>query len=70
MGIEAESKLQASRAQYAALAEEGKAEASNLEAFAAQRRHEYEMKRGRVFLELAAHKGNMVVSGETGEALL
>jgi hypothetical protein len=30
-------------AQYAALAEEGRAEANNLEAFAAQRRHEFEM---------------------------
>jgi len=41
--IEAQSKLQATSAQYAALAEEGRAEANNLEAFAAQRRHEYEM---------------------------
>lgn len=53
--IEAESKLQAASAQYAALAEEGKAEASNLDAFAAQRRHEYEMKRGRVYEILAAN---------------
>ena len=43
--IEAESRLQATRAMYAALAEEGKAEAANLDAFDAQRRHEYEMKR-------------------------
>lgn len=68
--IEAESKLQATRAQYAALAEEGKAEANSLDAFAAQRRHEYEMKRGRVYEQLAASQSNMVISGVTGDAIL
>lgn len=68
--IEAQSKLQATSAQYAALAEEGRAEANNLEAFAAQRRHEFEMQRGRVFEQLAGKSKNMVVSGATGDALL
>lgn len=68
--IQAESKLQASKALYAALAEEGRAEAANLEAFDAQRRHEYEMKRAQVFDELAKTQKNIVVSGDTGDQLL
>ena len=68
--IEAQSKLQATSAQYAALAEEGRAEANNLEAFAAQRSHEFEMQKGRVFQQLAAKQNNMVISGATGDALL
>ena len=68
--IEAESKLQATRAMYAALAEEGKAEAANLEAFDAQRRHNYEIRRAQVFEELARSGKNIVVSGETGDNLL
>ena len=62
--------MQATRALYAALAEEGKAEAANLDAFDAQRRHEYELKRAQVFEELARSGKNIVLSGETGESLL
>lgn len=68
--IQAESKLQATRALYAALAEEGRAEGANLEAFDAQRRHEYEMKKAVVFEELAKSQRNIVVSGETGENII
>ncbi len=68
--IEADSRLQATRALYGALAEEGKAEAANLDAFDAQRRHEYEIRRAQVFEELARSGKNIVVSGETGESLL
>lgn len=68
--IEADSKLQATKALYAALAEEGKAEAANLDAFDAQRRHNYEIRRAMVFEELARSGKNIVVSGETGSNLL
>lgn len=68
--IEAESRLQATTAQYAALSQEGRAEASNLEAFAAQRRHEYEMNKARIYEELASKQKNIVISGETGDSLL
>ena len=43
MQIEATSKNQASKASYAALLEEGKQEAKNVDAFNEQRRHNYEM---------------------------
>ena len=49
MGIEAEARLQATRSQYGALLEEGRSEAKNLEAFEAQRRHDYEMNKAKVF---------------------
>jgi hypothetical protein len=65
--ILAESKLQATKAQYAALAEEGRSEAQNLEAFDAQRRHEYELKKAEVYQALARSQKNIVVSGEAGE---
>lgn len=68
--IEAESRLQATRALYGALAEEGKAEAANLDAFDAQRRHDYEMKRAQVFEELARSGKGLVVSGDTGDSIL
>ena len=68
--IEAEAKLQAIKAQYAALAEEGRSEAQNLDAFDAQRRHLYELKRAQVFEQLASRQKNIVVSGEAGESLL
>lgn len=68
--IQADSKLQATKAQYAALAEEGRSEAQNLEAFDAQRRHEYELKKAEVYQTLARSQKNMVVSGEAGESLL
>ena len=55
---------------YAALTEEGRSELQNLEAFDAQRRHDYEMKRATVFEELARSQRNIVVSGETGDQLL
>ena len=70
MGIEAESKLLATKAQYAALSEEGRSEAKNLEAFEAQRRHAYEMNRAKVFEELALNQKNIVMSGKTGDAIL
>lgn len=53
MGIEAEARLQATRSKYAALLEEGKSELKNLEAFEAQRRHNYEISKAKVFQELA-----------------
>ena len=68
--IQAESNLQATRAQYGALMEEGKSESQNLDAFEAQRRHEYEMRKASVFQELASSTGTIVVSGDTGERLL
>lgn len=53
MGIEAEARLQATRSKYAALIEEGKSEAKNLEAFEAQRKHQYEIQKAKVFNEFA-----------------
>ena len=53
LGIEAEARLQATRSKYAALLEEGKSELKNLEAFEAQRRHNYEISKAKVFQELA-----------------
>lgn len=68
--IQADSRLQATRAQYAALSEEGRAEQQNLDAFDAQRRHEYELKKASVFEELAMSQKNLVVCGATGDQLL
>jgi len=41
-----------------------------LEAFDAQRRHEYELKRAEVYQQLAARQKNIVISGDAGESLL
>jgi hypothetical protein len=50
--------------------EEGKSESQNLDAFEAQRRHDYEMRKAAVFQGLASSTGTIVVSGDTGERLL
>ena len=68
--IQAEARLAATRAQYPALAEEGRSEAQNLEAFDAQRRHEFEMKKAAVYQGFAMEQKNIVISGETGDSLL
>lgn len=68
--IEADSKLQATKAKYGALAEEAKSEAQNLDAFDAQRRHQFEMKKATVFTSVASKQKNMVVSGKAGESFL
>ena len=68
--IQAEARLAATRAQYSALAEEGRSEAQNLEAFDAQRRHEFEMKKAAVYQGFAMEQKNIVISGETGDSLL
>ena len=70
MGIEAEARLQATRSQYGALLEEGRSEAKNLEAFEAQRRHDYEMNKAKVFQEFAKLQNNIVLSGKQGDAML
>lgn len=41
-----------------------------MDAFDAQRRHQYELKRAQVFDQLASRQKNIVMSGEAGEALL
>ena len=43
MGIESESRYQATKSQYAALLEEGKSELKNLEGFEAKRQHDFEI---------------------------
>jgi regulator of protease activity HflC (stomatin/prohibitin superfamily) len=53
MAIEANSKLISTQSKYAALMEEGKAEAKNLEAFDAQRRYEFELNKAKAFQGLA-----------------
>ena len=68
--IEAESKLQATAAKYAGLAQEARSEQANLEAFDASRRHEFELKKAQVYNQLAANQKNIVVSGETGDQIL
>lgn len=68
--ITADSRLQATKAQYAALTEEGRAEQANLEAFDAQRRHDYEIAKAKVFEEFARNQKRIVVSGHSGDALL
>lgn len=68
--IQADSKLQATKAQYAALTEEGRAENANLDAFDAQRRHEYEMNKAKVYEDLARSQKHMVISGSSGDQLL
>ena len=68
--IQADSKLQATKAQYAALTEEGRAESANLDAFDAQRRHEYEMNKAKVYDDLARSQKHMVISGTSGDQLL
>lgn len=70
MKIEAESRYEAAQGKYAALLEEGRAEAKNIEAFEAQRRHNYEIKRAEVFQKLASSSKGMVISGKSGEALI
>jgi len=70
MAIEAESKNQASKASYAALLEEGKQEAKNIEAFTEQRRHNYEMEKGKVYQIMVRSQKNLVVSGGVGESLI
>lgn len=52
--IEAESQLLATSSKYAALLEEGKAEAKNLEAFDVQRRHNYEIAKAKIYEEMAS----------------
>jgi hypothetical protein len=52
------------------LTEEAKSEAKNLDAFDAQRRHQFEMKKADMFTKVASNQRNMVVSGEAGDSLL
>ncbi len=61
--IQAESKLQATKAQYAALKEEARSEAQNLEAFDAQRAHQLELRKAEVYCRMAKVQKNIVVSG-------
>lgn len=70
MGIEAESNLQAKKAKSAALLEEGRSEQKNLDGFEAQRRHEFEMEKARVYDTLASNSRNIVMSGDSGESLI
>lgn len=70
MEIEAVARLQATRAKYAALVEEGKSELKNLEAFEAQRRHNYEMNKARAYGEFVQNQDNIVISGKSGDALI
>ena len=61
--IQAESKLQATRAQYGALKEEAASESKNLEAFDAQRAHQLEIRKADVYCKMAKVQKNIVVSG-------
>lgn len=45
LSIEAKSRFEAASSKQSAMLEEGKSEMKNIEAFEAQRRHNYEMKR-------------------------
>lgn len=70
MTIEAESRLQATKAKYAALLEEGRAELKNLEAFEAYRKHNYELAKAKTYEEMSKRNKNIVMSGEAGEGIL
>ncbi len=70
MGIEAEARVQGTRSKYAALIEEGKSELKNLEAFEAQRKHNYEINKAKVYMEMAQQQNNIVFSGKSGDALI
>ncbi len=50
--------------------EEGRSEIKNVDAFEAQRRHNYEMRRAQVYEEMASKQKNIVMSGKAGESLL
>ena len=70
MSIEAEARLQATRSKYAALVEEGKSELKNIEAFEAQRRHNYELNKAKAYGEFVQMQDNIVISGKSGDALI
>ena len=70
MYIDAQSEFDAAKSKQVATLEEGKAESKNLDAFEAQRRHQYELHRARVFETLALSQKNIVFSGKSGEAML
>ena len=70
MFIEAKSRYDAAQARRDAQLEEGQAEMKNLEAFDAQRKFEYELRKTQVYEQLAQFQGNIVISGKTGENML
>lgn len=70
MAIEAKSRYDAAQSKNAALLEEGRSESKNVDAFEAQRRHNYEMRKAQVYDEMASKQKNIVLSGKAGESLL
>ena len=71
MGIEAQTELDKSKAEYQALIQECKAEKANLDAINAQRKHEYEMKLAEAYKTLGDGRNTKIVmSGENGEKLI
>lgn len=53
MAIDAKAQYEAAQAKMYARLEEGKSELKNVEAFDAQRRHDYELNRAKIFEDLA-----------------
>ncbi len=53
MAIEAKSQFDAAQSKFAAMLEEGRSELKNVDAFEAERRHNYEMRRAKVFEGMA-----------------
>ena len=68
--INAESTLQATRAQYDALLEEGRAEQKNLESFEVKRRHDYEVHKAMAYEKFSEKSKHVVISGQSGNQLL
>jgi len=62
--------LQAIQSTYAALEQEAKSEAKNLDAFEAQRNHDFEIKKAETFSKVAKGQKNIVMSGKSGETIL
>lgn len=70
MVIEANSKFEATKSKCIAMLEEGRSEMKNLEGFDAQRKHEFEMNKAKVFEQLATNNKNIVISGDSGESII
>lgn len=70
MEIEAKSRYEAAQSRFSAMIEEGRAESKNIDAFDAERRHNYEMKRAQVYEKIAKKQKNIVINGKAGDGLL
>ena len=70
MQIEATAQYEAAQSKFSAMIEEGRSEMKNVDAFEAERRHNYEMRRAQVFEGLMKNQSNLIISGKSGDAIL